>query len=348
MREHERTVFTRSNICNADQSASGSGNRLKDFLFLIFALCGIFGGLLLIVWYYLAAPTFGQNQRSTAQVEATRLRSHVELLSKKLSPRSAAHPETLLQCASYIRKHFAQAGAFTEMQPFTVNGKQYANVIGRFGRQHTRTVVIGAHYDAASGTPGADDNASGVAGLIELAYLIGKQNPDVGIELVAFTLEEPPYFSTNKMGSVFHAASISRRQDIVGVIVLEMIGYFNDAPGSQSYPLPVFKLFYPDTGNFITIIGRLDQRSFTQQIKHAMKGATDLPVFSINAPSGVRGVDFSDHRSYWEHELNAVMITDTAFLRNRSYHKPEDVAEKLDYHRMGQVVIGIFEAIKKL
>ena len=235
-----------------------------------------------------------------------------------------------------------------ECQEFTVEGKKYVNVIGRFHKEKTKQIIIGAHYDAVQGTPGADDNASGVAALIELAYLIGKSDLDKGIELVAYSLEEPPFFGTDMMGSVFHAARIEHSRQIDGVIVLEMIGYYDERWRSQSYPMALLNILYPNRGNYIGIVGRTDQREFTKRVKMGMKGATDIPVYSINAPEFIPGVDFSDHRNYWARGFNALMITDTAFYRNKAYHKADDTAERLDYYRMSKVVVSIFEAIKKL
>ena len=228
-------------------------------------------------------------------------------------------------------------------------GKTYQNVIGFFGNPTGERIVIGAQYDARSKTPGADDNASGIAGLIELAYLIGRQDLRTGIELVAYSLEEPPFFGTEDMGSAHHARRLHEQKVAVKcMIALEMIGYFSSEPGSQSYPMPILKIFYPSKGDFIAIIGRLDQRGIVKKIKNFMQGTTDMPVYSVNAPTFVSGIDFSDHRNYWKYDYEAVMITDTAFYRNPHYHKPGDIAESLNYELMGKIVIQVFEAVKGL
>jgi Zn-dependent M28 family amino/carboxypeptidase len=209
--------------------------------------------------------------------------------------------------------------------------------------------VVGAHYDACGETPGADDNASGVAALIELGYLLGSNPPSREIELVAYVLEEPPFFRTPMMGSAVHAASIAtEKETIVGVIVLETVGYFSEARGSQSYPSLLLKLIYPSRGNFIAVIGRWDQGQWVKRVKIGMKGATDLPVYSIRAPSVVPGIDFSDHLNYWPLGFNALMITDTAFYRNKAYHEKGDTADRLDYERMCKVVVAVFEALKSM
>ena len=281
------------------------------------------------------------------KVDAARLKVHVSILSKDLSPRNYKAIDNLNKCAYYIYDNFVKAGAVAERQEFEVNGRRYINVIGRFGQEKKKQLIIGAHYDAVTGTPGADYNASGVAGLIELTYLIGQGNLNKGVELVAYSLEEPPFFGTDMMGSATHAANLGTRQ-IEGVIALEMIGCFNDRWGSQSYPMALMNLLYPNRGNFIAVVGRTGQTEFTKRVKAGMKGATDMPVYSMNAPEFIPGVDFSDHRNYWAHDLKAVMITDTAFYRNKEYHEAGDTADRLDYGRMAKVIVGVFEAIKKL
>ena len=198
-------------------------------------------------------------------------------------------------------------------------------------------------YDPQTHTPGADDNASGVAGLLELARLLAISPPPVAVELVAYTLEEPPHFRTDAMGSVWHARSLRRSGTKLRVMIsLEMIGYFSDEPGSQRYPLPGLDLIYPRRGNFIAIIGRIDDAAMTRRLKAAMLGAADLPVHSMNAFALIPGVDFSDHRSYWAEGYPALMVTDTAFYRNPHYHRGTDTADRLDYVRMTKVVQGVY------
>jgi Zn-dependent M28 family amino/carboxypeptidase len=217
--------------------------------------------------------------------------------------------------------------------------------------------VVGAHYDAAGPYPGADDNASGVAGLIELAHLlgtsvgtsVGKTALNTQVELVAFTLEEPPYFASSAMGSAVHAQSLRRqRVPVRAMLALEMIGYFSDAPGSQQFPLPCLKLLYPSTGNFITVAGKLGQGALVRRVKRAMRSASPLGVESISAPPSLLGISLSDHRNYWEAGYPAVMITDTAFYRNDNYHGATDTPDTLDYERMARVVQGVRAAVTDL
>lgn len=308
---------------------------------------GVVAVIVFAVWLVVAQPTFSGNSRSQATVDPMKLRGHVDTLAHTFHPRDWHHPDNLDKAAEYIAGHFKAAGAAVEFQDFAVQDKRYRNVIGRFGVGKGRKVVVGAHYDACGETPGADDNASGVAALIELAYLVGHEPPSSEVELVAYTLEEPPFFRTAMMGSAIHAKSIApESSSIRGVIVLELVGYFSDEWGSQSYPIPMLRLMYPSRGNFIGVIGPWNQGAWVKTVKAGMQGATDLPVYSIRAPSVVPGVDFSDHLNYWPYGFNALMITDTAFYRNREYHLAGDTPDRLDYGRMAKVAVAVFAAIR--
>ncbi|SHG53483.1 M28 family peptidase [Massilia sp. CF038] len=313
------------------------------------------GALALVV-----QPLAGTVASTPPAVDPARLEQHVRHLSQTLYPRSADQPGHLNAAAHYIAAEFRAAGASVEMQPVLVQGQTYHNVIARFGPRQGALLVIGAHYDshgantaavatADSHTPGADDNASGVAGLIELAQLLGRQAPARPIELVAYTLEEPPHFRTEHMGSAWHARALKASGRAVQLMLsLEMIGYFSDAPGSQSYPVPAMKRLYPERGNFIALVGRFGDFGATRRAKAIMAGATDLPVESLNAPPVVQGIDFSDHRNYWHQGYPALMVTDTAFMRNPNYHKAGDTADTLDYVRAAKVVQSVFALTSQL
>ncbi len=299
--------------------------------------------------YLVAQPSARKNEPSPVKADPKLLRQHVVTMSETFHPRDWQSPKNLNRCADYIAKQFKDSGATVEMQDYEIHRVTYRNVIGRFGVGKNKKIIIGAHYDSCDDTPGADDNASGVAGLIELARLIGKKQPDLEVELVAYTLEEPPFFGGNEMGSAIHAASIAKEKDrIIGVIVLEMIGYFSDEPGSQDYPSPLLKMYYPNEGNFITVVSKWNQGKWISQLKAGIKGTTDLPVYSFRGPASLPGIDFSDHRNYWPHGIPAAMVTNTAFYRNKTYHTPNDTADKLDYDRMGKVVVGVYETIRDL
>lgn len=292
------------------------------------------------------------------------LQAHVKKLSVDFYPRSFDQFNRLEASASYILEQFKAAGANVSVQDVVVGEAHYKNIIAKFGPEQGPLMVVGAHYDShgdiqfglgspsghslSSHTPGADDNASGVAGLIELARLLGKQPQSRSIELVAYTLEEPPHFRTQHMGSVWHAKAIkASKRDVMLMLSLEMIGYFSDEPGSQSYAIPAMKHLYSDRGDFIAIVGKFGGFGVSRDVKALMSGATDLPVYSINAPIALQGVDYSDHRSYWGVGIPAMMVTDTAFLRNKNYHKAGDTYDRLDYPRMAKVVQSVYAVTQR-
>jgi hypothetical protein len=318
--------------------------RLARSLFLVVVLLV---APLLVIGVLVAEPGCVANMHSTANVDPELLRKHVVAFSETYYPRSFTHAENLDRCAAYIGEAFRDAGGTVTTQEYEVLRRTYRNVIGRFGPATGAVVVVGAHYDAFGSTPGADDNASGVAGLIELARLLGRGPPAGAVELVAYANEEPPFFTTPDMGSVRHARSLRERgAEVRLAIVLEMIGFFSDQPRSQRYPVAVLKLFYPGRGNFIGVVGRPKDRRDVRLVHELMARSSDLDVRSAAVPRSLPGVDFSDHRSYWEEGYPAVMVTDTAFYRNPHYHTEEDRADTLDYTRMAKVVIGVYEAVK--
>ena len=317
--------------------------RLMLFVLLAFVL------VLIASWFWVTQPLIlSSKPNNERNVDPARLEAHVRKLSVELGPRDESHFENLDRVAVYIKDEFQQTGANVFEQPYRVEGKSYRNVIAQLGPDSVERIVVGAHYDTAGPLPGADDNASGVAGLIELAHLLSQQQLKTRVELVAFTLEEPPYFRTTGMGSSVHAESLRKQNVRVrAMISLEMIGYFSDLPNSQKFPAAFLQAFYPSQGNFIGVVGRVSEGLLARRVKAAMSAASPLPVYSISAPSLIPGVDFSDQLSYWNAGYSAIMITDTAFYRNHNYHTEHDTAEKLDYKRMGMVVEGVFAAVVK-
>lgn len=282
------------------------------------------------------------------QADPERLARHVKMLSETLIPRDAAHPHKLDEVAAYIHGQFAQSTTRVIDQPYAVHRSTYRNVIASFGPEGGERIVVGAHYDADDEFPGADDNASGIAGLLELSRLLAKSNLSTRVDLVAYTLEEPPYFATRHMGSAVHAGSLKQAAVPLRLMIsLEMIGYFSDAADSQEFPVSAMSAFYPSTGNFITVAGAVGEGLLVRRIKRAMSAASDLPVYSLNVPSTTLGVDLSDQRNYWALGYDAVMVSDTAFFRNKNYHTAYDTADKLDYRRMAKVVDGVRVAIEQ-
>ena len=304
------------------------------------------GGVALLV----TEPLLVQPRRVPAiPVDAHRLEQHVRQLSEACVPRDWHSQEGLAKAADHIRSAFQAAGGRLSRQRFEVRGRTFANVIASFGPEGGPRVVVGAHYDACGEQPGADDNASGVACLLELARAFGISPPAQRVDLVAYTLEEPPFFRTQDMGSVQHARLLKETGiKVTAVIVLEMVGRFTEAPGSQHYPSPLLDLLYPDRGNFVAVAGRFGDIALTRTVKAAMRSAAPLPVVSLNGPRWIPGMDFSDHYPYWDQGFTAVMVTDTAFYRNVDYHTARDTADRLDYVRMAQLVQGLRAVVARL
>ncbi|HEX5761471.1 MAG TPA: M28 family peptidase [Thermoanaerobaculia bacterium] len=283
-----------------------------------------------------------------AGADPARLAARVEALTG-FSPRNGAHAANMARAADWLRDELTRTGGAVTEQGFETDGAAYRNLIARFGPEGPERIVVGAHYDALGSHPGADDNASGVAGVLELARLLATRRPRLPVELVAFALEEPPYFGGPGQGSAVHARALRRRGVRVrAMLCLEMIGYFSDAPRSQDVPVRPLRLLYPSTGNFIAVVGKPGQGRLVRRVREAMRAATPLPVESIVAPAWLPGVDFSDHRSYWVEGYPAVMITDTAFYRNPHYHTARDTPDTLDYPRMAQVVDAVHAAVLAL
>jgi hypothetical protein len=309
------------------------------------------GCLLITAFWVVTQPLLRTSplRNDIPSVKASRLREHVRTLVEEMFPRDFKHPQNLDRAAAYISNRFIEAHGSVVKQPFAVKGKTYQNVISSFGPATGERIVVGAHYDAAGEMPGSDDNASAVAGLLELATLLGSTPLKTRVDLVAFTLEEPPHFNTENMGSAVHASSLKKQNTPVKIMIcLEMIGFFSDAPSSQKFPLPLMGLAYPSKGDFIAVIGKIGHGDVVRRVKKSMRTASALPVYSFNAPAFMAGVNLSDHINYWKQGYDAVMVTDTAFMRNSRYHTDEDRPETLDYERMAMTVQGIYAAILDL
>ena len=249
--------------------------------------------------------------------DRARLERRLRKLVEEFHPRDGGHPENMARAAAWIAEELRRSGAAVSSQPFETAGARYENVVASYGPDSADVVVVGAHYDVAGEMPGADDNASGVAGLLELGDLLSGAKLSRRVDLVAFALEEAPYFATPGMGSEVYASALERSgRRVRAMLCLEMIGCFTDAPGSQGLPFSVLKFLYPTRGDFIAVVGAVGGPGIVRRVKRSMREASALPVCSINAPRFVHGVDLSDHSTFWKRGLPAVMITDTAFYRN--------------------------------
>ncbi len=280
-----------------------------------------------------------------------RLYQDVAFLTSIQPARNHANVASLNRAADYIAGEFGKLACRVSVQTFQIERKEYKNIIASFGPEDAERVIVGAHYDVCGDQPGADDNASAVAGLLETARLLHANQPDLPyrVDFVAYSLEEPPYFASDRMGSAVHAKSLrDGKVPVRGMICYEMIGYFSDAPGSQEFPDPAMAKIYPSTGNFIVVVGKNGQEAFTAKIKAHMKAHSKIDVQSISMGStqGLGGL--SDHRNYWQYGYPAVMINDTAFLRNPNYHRPSDTIDTLDFDKMTEVVRGVYAALVRM
>jgi len=277
------------------------------------------------------------------------LRSVVTELAEEIGARPHWDLFRLDGAAERIEKRFAACGYAVSSQEFVYADRTYRNIVAEvIGTEAPQQIlVVGAHYDTVTNSPGADDNASGVAGLLALARVLAARPLKKTVRFVAFALEEMPTYRTRNMGSYHYAESLQLSQaHVEGMVCLEMIGYFTDRPGSQHYPLPFMSLKFPKQGDFIAIVGNTRSAAFTRRMVEGFRAATDLPLSTLNAPAVVVGIDFSDHWSFGKFGYPALMVTDTSFYRNPHYHTPEDLPDTLDYERMAKVVEGLRGAIE--
>lgn len=302
------------------------------------------------IWFVTSQPLFLKPAKvSTPNVSAKTLESNVRFLSE--SAPSRLGKEVNLQPTIVWIEQQLKAYGNTTLQSYRSNSENFHNIILEFGPKTEEIIVVGAHYDTAHGYPGADDNASGVAALIELARLLSKNSEKLKhrVQLVFYTLEEPPYFRTDKMGSYIHATQLKQqKQKVKLMIALDMIGYFTDEDNSQELPFPLMDKVYPTQGNFIAIVGNLSNMFEVRKVKRYFQSATELPVYSFNAPQFVTGIDFSDHLNFWYHDYPAVMVTDTSFNRNKNYHTELDTADKLDFEKMAEVIKALYQTVISL
>jgi hypothetical protein len=278
------------------------------------------------------------------RVSTDNLYGHVEFLTSISGYRHYANILGLQRCVEYIRCKLAVSNGWVTLQDFQVHDKVYQNIICSMGPTDGQRIVIGAHYDVCGLQPGADDNASAVAGLLEIARLMNANADRLSyrLDLVAYCLEEPPFFGSPYMGSYVHARSLrDEKVSVKEMLSLEMIGFFSEHENSQTFPMPFMRWVYPTCANFIAVIGNLRNWSLVRQVQRDMQMGTDIKVCKLSAPAVVPGVALSDHSSYWKFGFPAAMITDTAFYRNPNYHRSSDTIETLDFEMMSQVVNAI-------
>ncbi|MGH7859668.1 MAG: M20/M25/M40 family metallo-hydrolase, partial [Candidatus Binatia bacterium] len=271
------------------------------------------------------------------------LRRHVERLAGEIGERHVWRPDALEAAEMYIVSVLEELGYAVRRRPYTVRGTEGANleveVTGT--ARPEEIVVVGAHYDTVPGSPGADDNASGVAALLEIARLLRGMKLERTLRLVGFVNEEAPFFTTEEMGSRRYAAEAAAAgENVVAMFSLESLGYYSDESGSQRYPAGL-GLFYPDRADFLGFVGNLASRDLLHRSIEAFRRHAAFPSEGIAAPEGLVGVSWSDHSSFWRQGYPAIMVTGTALFRNPDYHTAGDVPERLDYERMARVVAGL-------
>lgn len=280
---------------------------------------------------------------------ADRLRQHVERLAGEIGERNVFRPQALHAAENFIRDTWTAQGFEVKAQEYSVADVRSANLeITLPGQGEKEYILVGAHYDTISPSPGADDNASGVAALLELSNLLKDAEPKCDLRLVAFVNEEPPFFFTPRQGSRVYAKQARRRGERIRLMLsLEMLGYYSDIPGSQRYP-PIFKWFYPDRADFIALVSNFRSRREMRRLASAFRATSLFPLEQVATFFWIPGVAWSDHLSFWREGYRAMMLTDTAFFRNPHYHSAMDTPETLDYQRMAAVTEGLAGALARL
>ncbi len=311
--------------------------------FLVFLLS------LVAVFAFQNYPFSSSPKKLSRLCDTSRIRADLEMLTNTPAPRNYKNTAVLDSIAGNIALRFSQTTPRVYEQAFVVKGKTYKNIIASFGPENAARIIVGAHYDVCGNQDGADDNASGVAGLLELARLLQDSTLHYRIDLVAYTLEEPPFFNTAQMGSYIHAKSLHDSGIAVkGMVSLEMLGYYSEEEDSQGYPLFPLKWIYGSKGNYITVVQKSFRGAFVKQFREHSFETNSIAIKSFRAPSFLGGVDLSDHKNYWTFGYSAVMVTNTAFFRNHNYHEPSDKLQTLDIGKMGLAVDGVFRTLLRM
>jgi Zn-dependent M28 family amino/carboxypeptidase len=276
------------------------------------------------------------------------LETHVRALADRIGERNVARPAALEAAARYLEGAFEELGHAVERQVVEPHGVRNLGV-ELAGRSLADEIVLaGAHYDSVFGSPGADDNATGTAAVLEIARLLEGSRLARTVRLVLFVNEEPPFFLTEAMGSRHYAArSRERDERIVAMLSLETLGYYSDREGSQRYPFP-FGLLYPSRADFVGFVSNIGSRSLLRRCVGSFRRTTAFPSEGLAAPAWIPGVSWSDHSSFWEQGYPAVMVTDTALYRYPAYHTAADTPDRVDFDRLARVVAGLARVVVDL
>src|SRR5882672_8709042 len=313
--------------------------------------------LLLALWLFIVkmpGPAFaGPLPPLTLNQELIRagLQRHVRALAHDIGERSDQTYSNVLRASAYIERRLQDLGYTVESQEFAADNRSYRNIeatLPGVPRHAHEVVILGAHYDSAEDAPGADDNASGVAGVLELARVFAQERQARTVRFTFFPNEEPPSFPTADMGSRHYATDArAQNEQITAMLSIESIGYYDTETASQRYPFPL-NFAYPNVGDFIGFVSNLKSRALLHRAIAAFRAHATMPTQGAAAPAWVPGVWWSDHWSFWRVGYPAIMITDTAPYRNPFYHTPEDTPDKLDYDRMARVVHGLTHVVRAL
>ncbi|MBB6459258.1 M28 family peptidase [Flammeovirga kamogawensis] len=317
---------------------------LTILLFILFLIVGT----AIYSVYLPVSANFDTKIAASVPASAQELEKHVRALCSTTGFRNYTNKVAQAEAVDYIQQSFESFGYQTHIQEFLASGEPYKNIIAFYGDPKKDRIVVGAHYDAFGEQHGADDNASGIAGVLEIARLLNVLQPKLNycIELVAYANEERPFFTTKDMGSYVHAkTNIDNNVHTVLMVCLEMIGYFDEKEGTQDYPIKALNNLYPKSADFIALVGNLKNHSAVMKFKTDMKKSANIGTYSINAPSSIKGLANSDHRNYWQFGQNAIMVTDTSYFRNPNYHQLSDSPESLDYKKTEEVIRGTYYAI---
>jgi Zn-dependent M28 family amino/carboxypeptidase len=282
------------------------------------------------------------------------LTRHVDCLAGLIGPRPFSNFVTFSAAATYVERELEKTGYDVWRHTYMIGNKEVANIVAERlgGRRKDEIVILGAHYDTYFTTPGADDNASAVAVLIETARLLRDLKPARTVRFVSFACEEPPHFHTGEMGSQVYARQCRLRNErIIGMLCLEMVGYYSTEPRSQQIPPGIPRWLhwaFPKQGNFLAAVGNLPSWRLAWGFRRGFKRAVRFPLFSICLPESIAEIRLSDNSSFWDQGYPALMLTDTSFLGNPNYHLTSDTPATLDYVRMAKVTVGVAGAVRRI
>ncbi len=325
--------------------------KMITYLLLVLVLAALFLAFSVLKIKFSTSVSFPHQAVVPGGDNISRLYEHVKHISVNIGSRSVHDYDAIEATKNYIESTLQNLGYAPTRQDYEYSGRVYSNIIAsiRGAESPGETIVIGAHYDTVYGTPGADDNASAVAVLLEICRALRDFSPKRTLKLIFFTLEEPPLFRSKFMGSYVYAREAKRKgEDIRAMVCLEMVGYYSDKKGDQSLPLPFMNLVYSTTPDFIAVVGNLKSKHLVKSVKRSLNKSSEIPVETLSTIGLVPGVDFSDHRSFWKMGYPAVMITDTAFYRNPNYHSARDTIDTLNFDKMSQLLDGLVGVAKDL